>query len=411
MAFIRQASLVASGVAGGQLIVLLATPWLARIYSPAEFGVYAVFVSISSILLVLACLRYEVAIPVVPDQDIDAVSQVAFVAAVITSLIVFLIASAEGVSRFLPLFSDLKIQAPWLALMTLFSGWVQIAVNRSIRSGKFALNAMIRIIQPAIFVLTAIMLQSFGLITAYVVGFFAAAVFGLITSMSIGMILHSSRSKALAVAKKNREYPIFSLPTAILDTTALVLPVLIIASFFGDADAGNYSQVQRLIAAPLLLSGIAIGQVFFKHSGEMFRSGEPVGGFMWRTVAVLATAGMVLIATAWLVGEPVLGFLLGSDWRTDTKFILLVLLPVIIRMCVSPVSSIFLTCNRIKLGMKWQVIYFLANIIVLPFAATHFDLDRFLIIFLINETWLYSLYLYLAHVVTQNARHADEVVA
>mgnify|MGYP001399071774 CR=1 FL=1 len=54
-----------------QLIPVLLTPVLTRLYSPADFGVLELFLSVSLILGVIANGRYELAI-VLPDEKKDA---------------------------------------------------------------------------------------------------------------------------------------------------------------------------------------------------------------------------------------------------------------------------------------------------------------------------------------------------
>jgi len=291
MSFIRQAGLVAAGVAGGQIVILGATPYLARIYTPEDFGQYAVFTSILTILLTLSCLRYEVAIPVVPEEDIDKISIVALAAALLVGFFTFILLSTKLTSFWSSSYISLPELSCLLVLATVFSGWLQVAVFRSIRSATFGLNFCLRVTQPVVFVTFAWYSRGVGLIAAHVAGLAVAALVGLIGSGCIRFFSAIKLEQLKTVALRNKEYPLYSLPTAILDSIALALPVLVISSNYGDDAAGNFSQVQRIIAAPLLLTGIAVGQVFFRHSGALYRSGVPVGPLLWRTVFVLSGGG------------------------------------------------------------------------------------------------------------------------
>ena len=60
--FVRSVLTVASGSAAAQLLLSLALPVLARLYTPAEYGVLAVYSAILTVLVVVASLRYESAI-------------------------------------------------------------------------------------------------------------------------------------------------------------------------------------------------------------------------------------------------------------------------------------------------------------------------------------------------------------
>ena len=60
-----------SGTTLAQAIGILITPILTRLYAPEAFGTLALFTSITSILSVIACMRYELAI-MLPESDEEA---------------------------------------------------------------------------------------------------------------------------------------------------------------------------------------------------------------------------------------------------------------------------------------------------------------------------------------------------
>ena len=60
-----------TGTGLAQLIALAAAPLLSRLYTPEDFGVFALYLSVVSLLAILATGRYELAI-VLPEDDDDA---------------------------------------------------------------------------------------------------------------------------------------------------------------------------------------------------------------------------------------------------------------------------------------------------------------------------------------------------
>jgi hypothetical protein len=66
--FARSVVALASGTAVAQLLLALAVPLLARLYTPADYGSVAVYSSTLTVLLVIASLRYELAIPLPEDH-------------------------------------------------------------------------------------------------------------------------------------------------------------------------------------------------------------------------------------------------------------------------------------------------------------------------------------------------------
>ena len=60
-----------TGTTFAQVITILASPLLTRLYGPEAFGFLALFTSITSIIGVIACMRYEMAI-MLPKTDEEA---------------------------------------------------------------------------------------------------------------------------------------------------------------------------------------------------------------------------------------------------------------------------------------------------------------------------------------------------
>src|SRR6218665_1869655 len=58
-----------AGGAVAQAIPLLLGPWLTRLYTPDEFGHYTVFATLAANLAVIACARYDFALPLARDDD------------------------------------------------------------------------------------------------------------------------------------------------------------------------------------------------------------------------------------------------------------------------------------------------------------------------------------------------------
>jgi len=71
--FARGVTVLAGSNALGQIIALAASPVLTRLYSPADFGLLAIYMSLTTVFGIVVCLRYELAIPL-PDLDSEGLS-------------------------------------------------------------------------------------------------------------------------------------------------------------------------------------------------------------------------------------------------------------------------------------------------------------------------------------------------
>ena len=69
--YLKNLFVLTSGVGFSQLIPLLLLPMLTRYFSPADFGVFALFMAIIQLLTIPMTLRLEMAV-VLPKKDTDA---------------------------------------------------------------------------------------------------------------------------------------------------------------------------------------------------------------------------------------------------------------------------------------------------------------------------------------------------
>lgn len=123
--FARSVGLLVGGTAGAQVLTVLVSPVLTRLYTAEDFGVLAVYASVLSLILVVASLRYELAIPL-PEDDLDAVNLTAlgfflvFLLTFFTACAVWL--SGEYIIRMLNA-SQLKPYL-WLLPLSVFFGGI-----------------------------------------------------------------------------------------------------------------------------------------------------------------------------------------------------------------------------------------------------------------------------------------------
>jgi O-antigen/teichoic acid export membrane protein len=393
--FLSNTLVNASGIVGGQLLVLIATPVLARQYTPADFGVYAAVVAVSGVIATSVVLRFDVALPSTLDGETPAMYRLG-VFVCVASLLVGMLLVALGVHRLLPLTPSLDVTS--VALLTTVAGALQglllLFTAALVRRGCFPHTAVLRIVQPLAFIAVALFSIPGGLPVAFAAGVLTTAAIGF--ALSWRHLVQPASHGIRQIARKYWEYPLISLPPAVLDTLALSMPLLFIVQHFGEGAAGNYSQVQRFVAAPLLLCAAAISQVFYKHAGDAARAGKSTRPLMWRTVRTLLLAGSAIVVLVALIGEPVLSLLLGKGWRTDSHYLLLILLPAVFRVSVSPITTIFMLARQVRLGALWQVIYAAATWSVLNYVSARSDIDGLLVAVLINEFVMYGLHLWMA---------------
>jgi O-antigen/teichoic acid export membrane protein len=118
-------------------------------------------------------------------------------------------------------------------------------------------------------------------------------------------------------------------------------------------------------------------------------------------LSLAGIAGGVMLLVV-LVGEPVLGWLLGPQWRVDTAFVAPIALAVAVRACVSPLTTVLITLRRFDLALRWQVSYFVSAALIFSLAAHGLSISHFVLVYAVHEAVFYSLYLLLVRAAVQS---------
>lgn len=397
-----RALLLALGAGVGPLVQLLATPLLARLYLPSDFGHLALFMSAAGILVAVSCLRYEVTIAVVEDERVPAGVWVAVGSALLLFFLLLLAVGLRVPQMLFPQLAELGREIWGVPIFGVCGGLVLVGMQLTLRRAEFGLNAALRSAQTVLFVLLALLFTDVGLVRSSILSGFAVGLVVILylikETPAVGAI------ELRRVAKDHRQYPLFLMPTSLLDAMALAAPVFFISSAFGVEATGHYSQILRLVGAPLILAGLVAGQLFLKRSGEMYRNGQSSSALLWRSVTALGVVAITTFSFLLVGGEYFLGWILGGAWRVDTPFMSLVTAPLLFRLIVSPVTSVFITHDRVGVGVSWQFGYFISTISVLWIASTNLSFEYFLGVYALHEAVLYSVYLYMANLAAQKIR-------
>lgn len=386
-AIFRGAGTVAVGTAAGQGIVLLITPLLARQYTPEEFGSLAILMTISNIATSLACIRYDLALPTAKKGEALSIFLVAIFAAAVTSLVAI---TALGIAGFFP---SVIWPSPFDNVMLVFFciffvGMQQAFIGLMTHERRYAGVGAVRFGQGGVFAALATM-PAIGLLFAHALSFCVAVPFALHRLAG----LRISMAEVGRSAYSRRDFPLLSLPGAVLDVLGYSACIWIMVYFYGTAEAGQYSQIQRIVGAPLMLIGMSVGQVLLRSSVDLESKPERLSKLFSQICSIALLLGFIVIAAVALIGEPLLHWILGKQWLADTAFIVPIALAVTVRACISPLSMMLVTLNRFDLALRWQTTYFISSVLLLSLAAVNLEFQNFIFFYAIHEFFLYGLYL------------------
>ena len=319
--FVRQVLGLGSGVIIAHIITLAISPVITRLYTPDEFGLFALFTSIIAISTLFATGAYEFAI-VLPEKKHSAIQLFklsvlgsTFFSAFLFALLLFgypLWMDITSLSLSFLLLLPLGIFAS--SLMSIFNYWF----NRNEYFDEFAQAKISMSVGTGIFqlFLGAVGPTSIGLLIGLVAGrLFSAGTMALKKLEDVRTLFTNWVKRDLKVAAlKYSDHPKFVLLSSLLSAFSIEVPVFLITSLFGSQELGYYGLSLRVLMAPVTLVSLSVGHVYYQKFAARKNSGEYLAPYILRLWGALALLGILPFTLLFFFSEPVFVFIFGSDW-------------------------------------------------------------------------------------------------
>ena len=322
--FAADVTKLVSGTVLAQAISFLAAPLMARLFSPGAFGLASVFISITSLLGVIVCLRYDRSV-IVPADDSDAINLLALsilcTAAITTLVTPFLWLGKTFILG--------RLHAPemsgfyWLVPVNLFLLGVLAALNAwGTRKAQFTLVTVAQTLSSVAYIGLAIASGLLGrrggnaLIVATVAGAFISAFLLLVCiwqQLQPSLLAAVSLARIKEVLVRYQRFPKFSSAAAVLNSLSWELPTFFLSGFFSTAVVGQYALGNRLIRLPMSLLGINISRVLAQRTAEARHQGT-LAPLVESAFQSLLTLGMFPFLMMGLVGKELFTIVFGARW-------------------------------------------------------------------------------------------------
>ncbi|MBT2485002.1 MULTISPECIES: lipopolysaccharide biosynthesis protein [unclassified Microbacterium] len=353
-----------------QAITLVATPILSRIYEPAAFGYLTLVVSVTGMIIPAVALRLESALML--PKDAREASALLFMGLTVAALISLLSAGvlelcfAAGLLR--PMAALAGFSA-WVGGITFFSGIFVLFGQFALRVRNYPAVAARNVTQAATTALAQvgaalIAPSAVGLVGGYGAGRLAGVV-PLIGSVR-GEIRRFQLRDVRRMAREYRAFPLLFAPAALMNASALALPVLFAGIWFSVADAGQWGMAERILAVPLVVIATAVSQVVEARLAFHARSDALGSASYYLKVSLLLLAVSALVGVAVLLLAPlVVPWLLGDGWEDAARIMQLLVPMLVTRLIASPLSKALVVAKWARVNLVLDASRLLLILVVL----------------------------------------------
>lgn len=373
---------ISSGTMAGQVIVLILTPVITRLYSPNDYGVLAVYASVIGVIAVISSLRYELAIPL-PKDDQTAANVLVLALIICLSISIVSGVALWCLGSYLVTFTKtpaLKAYLWLIPLGTFGAGSYTIFSLWAVRANNYSKLGQTKLTQGIMLVVTQIALGIFnikplGLLLGLLAGHTAG-----IGTLAVSTLKKNKQSfknvsfdRVLIVAKRYRRFPLFSSYTSFIDAISCQAPAFLLAALYGPSVAGLYAFSQRVISAPLVLVGKSVDQVYFGEASRLINndpSGKSLLRIYLRTANKMFLLGILFVIPLFLFSPVLFELFFGKIWREAGHYVQIMAPMFLFQFVIAPLSQTLNVIERQDIQLFWVIIWLFG--VAISFVITYY---------------------------------------
>ncbi len=393
--FIRNTLLLSGGAVFSQVITIFTAPWLSRIYSPADYGILTLYMTITGLVGVLTSLQLHNVIIISKDEEeagkvLKLIILVSGLFAIFTLVFILLV-----FFRVINLgnISDLGLWIFLSPVSIFFMGWNTAFSAWANRSKDYKLLTRNRLF-------SAILVPLVSITLGYLLKGPSGLLIGFIVSQVLPSILLSrfyvkqgvrfpafGEVQARSLFRKHSHYLKFTLPSDFINNLVNQVPVFMFARYYGQTALGSYGMSNRMLGLPVLLVSNSTAEVFRQRASHDYTSNRNCFPLYVKTARTLFLLGILPFTLLFFFGPQLFHYILGGQWVIAGQ-ISSVLAPMfLLRFVVSPLSYMYFIAGRQKEDFLFHVIFIVVLIVSLLAA---YYLNGTMIDFMITFSVVYS---------------------
>lgn len=336
-----------------QIIPILIAPLLSRLYVPADYGIFGLFLSIGVLINVFSTLQYSTAI-VLPTKENEAETLVrlSVVIALAISLISLAVISLVYINGRLVWSFEMPYWIWLLPLNVLFTGLTNALTYYAIRQKKFKGISFSRIYGAISTAVISIGLGLFkfhysGLLLGYMIGQMVSTAV-LLRSCPIENLFKEDIRKLKMIAAVHSNFPKFNLFTDFVYSLINQIPVFMLKQVSTLSAVGHYNVSNRLLGLPVMVLSSSVSEVFRQRAAHDYNNTGSCRAILIKTTITLFSLSIIPFTVIFFFGSEIFGFVLGENWTEAGVYAQVMSLMFFFRFIVSPLTFVYYIRKRHK---------------------------------------------------------------
>ncbi|HCV2137326.1 TPA: type 8 capsular polysaccharide synthesis protein Cap8K [Staphylococcus aureus] len=351
--------ILSSGIA--QVILIITTPIITRLYSPTEFGEFTIFSNIAMILIPIINARYDLLIVNTKnDRSANILSQISFL---ISLLILLILIPIFAISAWL--YPNFILDFIFIIIMLFLVSLTNIFTNYLNKERKYKVLSLINVFRAGSMALLQIIfgllaLGSLGLIIGFSLSYIAGITLGYKTfKKHFNIVRDKEETKALFLENKNQL--VYSTPSILLNSLSFSVVVFFIGILYTNTEVGIYGMAIRVLGMPVTIISLGLSKIFMQQANDYYIEYGNFRNLLLKFSSILVIVSIILYVPLYLFSEELVNILLGHSWVDAITVIKIVIPLFVIRLIVSTVSLSVIVLQKQQLELILQALFLIGT--------------------------------------------------
>lgn len=393
-------AVLASGTIISQIVVILCTPILSRIYSVDDFGYLSLFTSVITIAAVVSTGRYELAIGI-PKSNKDSLSifnLIIIIGGIISTIYLIIIFFFSKIFKLeildgLFLKSWIYVAPVYIFLIAILSAMLYWLQRNKLYKKITFINAL-QVILTTIFslVLGFFDIQS-GMIISLVLAVFIVVLFIIFTEKELYRAIGDFKDIRLQ-AENFSNFPKFALLSDLsISISQQFIPILF-SVLYSTTIVGFYSMANRMLRLPNIVITNAIGNVFRNDAIDEIRKRGNCAVIYRNTFRKLVVISFPIYLILFMISPYLFDQVFGNQWREAGVFARIISVFLFLEFIAIPLNSVYYIRNFQRRIMNLQILNaFFGGVAIFLGAYLFKDSKWSLILFSLNALFFNLLFI------------------
>ncbi len=415
--FVRNAATLATGTTIAQIISIGTAPIVYRIYSKIDYGTLGLYMAIVGVIGVFSTMQFTQIILLEKDDEQSKVAMWLnrYINSIFTGLVFLFVLVFQN---YIGHWANNELITPWLFLIPIsifFGGQNEIFrvwANRKKEYKLLTINSVIVAVSVPVFSITIGLLHKgplglfIGLVASQVIPT-VVLMLGLRSKYDMGP--RGIRTQSMvAIAKRNYNFPLYTLPSEFINRFTNQLPVFMISKFLGPATVGVYNLCVRMLGLPISLITNAISEVFRQRATNDYNqtgSCRPIFKKTFKTLSLISILPIIIILA---FGPDIFAFGFGEKWRMAGQFARILIIMYTGKLIVSPLSYMFIIAKRLQEDFILHIYFLVSNLVIFQ-TLGQYSIFTVLILYSVNYLLIYTYTVYRSYVFSVNKKWGKQI--